>query len=163
MAAPTMPHARPQPAAATPGAVPWRAVALPAEHGGWGLLAEPAILGLVLAPSSAGLCLATSALAAFLARHPLRLVLMDRRRRVRYPRTALAERAFGAYALGALLLLAASLMLAGQAFWPALLAALVLAPVLSAKARQEERWLRQQFPEYVVYEQRVKRFIPWIW
>ena len=46
--------------------------------------------------------------------------------------------------------------------WPALLAAWALAPVLAAKARREERWLRQQFPEYAAYEQRVRRFIPWI-
>ncbi len=46
--------------------------------------------------------------------------------------------------------------------WPALLAALALAPFLDAKARREERWLRQRFPEYAGYEQRVRRFIPWI-
>jgi len=46
--------------------------------------------------------------------------------------------------------------------WPALLAALALAPVLCAKARREERWLRQHFPEYAAYERRVRRFIPWI-
>jgi protein-S-isoprenylcysteine O-methyltransferase Ste14 len=47
--------------------------------------------------------------------------------------------------------------------WPALLAALALAPFFDAKARQEERWLRQQFPEYAGYEQRVRRFVPWIY
>ena len=47
--------------------------------------------------------------------------------------------------------------------WPALLAALALAPLLEAKARREERWLRRQFPEYAAYEQRVRRFIPWIY
>src|SRR5512136_2263107 len=67
-------------------AVPLKAVALPAEHGGWGFLAEPVILGLVLAPSAAGVCLALAALAAFLARHPLRLLLLDRRKGTRYPR-----------------------------------------------------------------------------
>ncbi len=45
--------------------------------------------------------------------------------------------------------------------WPALLAALALCPLLDAKARHEERWLRQQFPEYSGYEQRVRRFVPW--
>ncbi len=123
MTDPTTGQARSQSAPTTPGPVPWKTVALPAEHGGWGLLAEPVVLGLVLAPSAAGACLAVSALAGFLARHPLRLVLMDRRRQVRYPRTALAGRAFSAYALAALLLLAAGLILARQAFWPALLAA----------------------------------------
>ncbi|HWH68930.1 MAG TPA: isoprenylcysteine carboxylmethyltransferase family protein [Candidatus Sulfotelmatobacter sp.] len=46
---------------------------------------------------------------------------------------------------------------------PALIAALALAPFFDAKARQEERWLRQQFPEYAEYEQRVRRFIPWLY
>ena len=78
------------PVATEPPTVPWRPVALPAEHGGWGFLAEPVVLGLVLAPSAAGLCLALAALAAFLARHPLRLALIDRRKGVRYPRTGLA-------------------------------------------------------------------------
>ena len=47
--------------------------------------------------------------------------------------------------------------------WPALLAALALAPLFDAKARREEHWLRQQFPEYAGYEQRVRRFVPWIY
>jgi protein-S-isoprenylcysteine O-methyltransferase Ste14 len=47
--------------------------------------------------------------------------------------------------------------------WPALIAALCLAPFFDAKARREERWLRQQFPEYQAYEQRVRRFIPWLY
>jgi len=47
--------------------------------------------------------------------------------------------------------------------WPALLAALALAPLFDAKARREERWLRQQFPEYSSYEQRVRRFVPWLY
>ena len=47
--------------------------------------------------------------------------------------------------------------------WPALLAALALGPLFDAKARREERWLRQQFPEYSSYAQRVRRFIPWLY
>jgi protein-S-isoprenylcysteine O-methyltransferase Ste14 len=47
--------------------------------------------------------------------------------------------------------------------WSAFLAALALAPLFDAKARQEERWLRQQFPEYSSYEQRVRRFVPWVY
>jgi protein-S-isoprenylcysteine O-methyltransferase Ste14 len=50
-----------------------------------------------------------------------------------------------------------------RASWPALLAALALAPFLDAKARREERWLRQQFPDYITYQQRVRRFIPWLY
>ncbi len=44
--------------------------------------------------------------------------------------------------------------------WPALIAALVLIPFFHAKARREERWLREQFPSYTDYERRVPRFIP---
>jgi hypothetical protein len=54
-----------------------RAVALPPEHGGWGFVLEPLILGLAVAPSAAGAALAFFALGAFLARHPLKLLLND--------------------------------------------------------------------------------------
>jgi protein-S-isoprenylcysteine O-methyltransferase Ste14 len=47
--------------------------------------------------------------------------------------------------------------------WPAILIALCMIPFFNAKARREEHWLRQQFPQYADYEQRVKRFIPWIY
>jgi hypothetical protein len=107
----------------SPPNVAWKPVALPVEHGGWGFLAEPVILGLVLAPSGAGLCLALAALAGFLARHPLRLVLMDRRKGARYQRTALAERFFAGYAALALALLAVAFALAPSPFWPPLVLA----------------------------------------
>jgi len=124
----------------TPPAVPWRAIALPVEHGGWGFLAEPVILGLVLAPSAAGACLAVAALAAFLARHPLRLLLLDRRRGARYPRTALAERVAAGYALLALGHLAGALALASAPFWPPLGAAAPLGLVaLAFDARGRSR------------------------
>jgi protein-S-isoprenylcysteine O-methyltransferase Ste14 len=47
--------------------------------------------------------------------------------------------------------------------WPALTASLMLCVFFDAKARHEEHWLRQQFPDYVDFEQRVRRFIPWIY
>jgi len=47
--------------------------------------------------------------------------------------------------------------------WPALLVSLTLVPFFDAKARREERWLRAQFPHYVDYEHRVRRFIPWFY
>ena len=120
--------------------VPWRAVALPAEHGGWGFLTEPVALGLVLAPSAAGLCLALAALAAFLARHPLRLWLIDRRKSIRYPRTALAERVFAAYAAAALALAAAAFALASSPFWlPLAVAAPIGLVALAFDARGRSR------------------------
>ena len=47
-----------------------------------------------------------------------------------------------------------------SASWPALLAAVALGPFFDAKALREERWLRQRFPEYAHYAQRVRRFLP---
>lgn len=45
----------------------------------------------------------------------------------------------------------------------ALAVSAVLVVFLDAKARREERWLREHFPEYPEYERRVKRFIPGIY
>lgn len=70
----------------------WRAVALPTEHGGWSLTAEPAILGLLVAWSSAGLALGVAAMVAFMARTPLKTVLVDRWRHRWLPRTTLAAK-----------------------------------------------------------------------
>jgi len=47
--------------------------------------------------------------------------------------------------------------------WPALLAGLALALLFDGKARREEHWLRQQFPEYSAYERKVRRFVPWVY
>lgn len=44
--------------------------------------------------------------------------------------------------------------------WPSLLAALALVPFFYAKARREERWLSERFPDYADYARRVPRFIP---
>jgi hypothetical protein len=75
-----------------PNGVRLRTVALPTEHGGWGLSLEPVALGLVLAASPTAFCLAVATLGAFLARHPLKIAAADWRRRQRFPRTAAAER-----------------------------------------------------------------------
>lgn len=79
-----------QPRTRAHGGVRIKTIALPAEHGGWGLLFEPMLLGLLVAPSVAGLYLALSALGFFLARHPLTLVILNRGRIS--PRTVLAKR-----------------------------------------------------------------------
>jgi hypothetical protein len=52
-----------------------RAVAVPDEHGGWGLTLEPVLLGLLVAPSWPGLALAVAAFVAFLVRTPRKVVL----------------------------------------------------------------------------------------
>ena len=66
---------------------PWRVVALPDEHGGWALTAEAALLGLLIAPSASGVVLAFAGMLAFLARTPVKLVLVDVFRHRWLPRT----------------------------------------------------------------------------
>ncbi len=65
-----------------------RPLALPSEHGGWGILLEPVALGLLVASSMAGVMIALATLFAFLARQPLKLALQDALRRHSYPRTS---------------------------------------------------------------------------
>ena len=93
-----------------------RTIALPVEHGGWGLLFEPIVLGLLLAPSLAGVFLSVAAMGAFLARHPFRLAVGDWRRGRRIPRSALAERFAGLYVCVATLGLAVAIKTAGVGF-----------------------------------------------
>src|SRR5438067_816253 len=91
-----------------------KSVALPVEHGGWGLSLEPVVLGLLIAPSLPGLFLAMATLAAFLARHPLKLVMADRRRGRRFARTPVAERFALLYILAASFSLLAALKAASS-------------------------------------------------
>lgn len=119
-----------------------RAVALPAEHGGWGLLGEPVVLALVLAPSRAGFAIASGCIAAFLLHHPAKLLLADFRRRARYPRTGLALRVSAAYALAAGVAFLAAAAFAESAFWaPLALAAPLAAVQLGYGARNQGRLL----------------------
>jgi protein-S-isoprenylcysteine O-methyltransferase Ste14 len=46
---------------------------------------------------------------------------------------------------------------------PGVVLAVLQAILLDAKARREERWLREQFPEYADYAAKVRRLIPWIY
>jgi protein-S-isoprenylcysteine O-methyltransferase Ste14 len=46
---------------------------------------------------------------------------------------------------------------------PALLAAVALAAWLDAKARREEAWLLETYPEYAAYRGRTHRFIPGVY
>jgi YwiC-like protein len=107
-----------------PGKVRIKNIALPVEHGGWGLSLEPIVMGLSVAPSIAGLCLAVATMGAFLARHPLKIVLADRARGRRFPRTPVAERFFAFYgAVAALGVVAACVTSTDLRFvWPLVLA-----------------------------------------
>ncbi|MDX2228864.1 MAG: isoprenylcysteine carboxylmethyltransferase family protein [Leptolyngbyaceae cyanobacterium bins.349] len=44
-----------------------------------------------------------------------------------------------------------------------LIGAVVLLLFFEAKARQEEAWLTQKHPDYLEYQQRVKKLIPWVY
>ncbi|MBE7380982.1 MAG: isoprenylcysteine carboxylmethyltransferase family protein [Leptolyngbya sp. SIO1E4] len=46
---------------------------------------------------------------------------------------------------------------------PHFLGAVLLLLVLDMKARKEEAWLIERYPDYEAYRQRVKKFIPWIY
>ncbi len=70
----------------------WRQVAVPSEHGGWSLTAEPILLGLIVAWSWPGLALGAAAMLAFVARTPVKVVLVDRWRHRWLDRSALAAR-----------------------------------------------------------------------
>ena len=76
----------------TQPAISLRAVALPAEHGGWALIFEPIVLGLLVAPSLAGSLIGAGAFACFLARHPIKVAVGDRRKPHRLRRTSFADR-----------------------------------------------------------------------
>jgi hypothetical protein len=99
----TLPEGRSRLAALFPPSVSIRKLAMPVEHGGWGILLEPIVLGLIVAPSLAGLLVALAAVAAFFARQPLKIALVDRARGRAHPRTttALALAALFALAGGA--------------------------------------------------------------
>ena len=113
---------------AEPGKPPWRVVALPAEHGGWGFVLEPILLGLLVAPSSAGFFLALIALASFLARTPLKILWKDVRRSRRYARTTAAAQVLLLYGGLAGLGFAGALLSGG--WWP-LLPLLLVSPLIA--------------------------------
>ena len=100
-----------------------RAVALPAEHGGWALIIEPIVLGLLVEPSIGGLFIGVGALACFLARHPLKVATGDRRRNRVLKRTSLADRFALFYAILAIVFFAIAVGRAEQEFFLPLLIA----------------------------------------
>ncbi|MBN1966996.1 MAG: YwiC-like family protein [Anaerolineae bacterium] len=120
-----------------------RPIALPTEHGGWGFLLEPVLLGLLVAPSPGGIALALAALGMFLARHPLRLALTDRRRGRRFARTGVAERFVLLYgALAAVSLAVAALIARPGVLVPLLAAAPLLTVHIIYDAQGNSRhWL----------------------
>jgi len=98
----------------------FRSITVPAEHGGWSLTLEPAILGLIVAPSAAGFAIAAAGLVAFIARTPLRVVLVDRYRERHLDRTSLARRAVAVEALVLVALVTVAAVTAEGTWWPPL-------------------------------------------
>jgi hypothetical protein len=119
-----------------------RAVAMPTEHGGWSLTLEPVVLGLLVAWSWPGLALGAAALLAFLARTPLKLVLVDRWRGRRLTRTSVAARVATVQLLALLALVgAATLSADARLWWPLLAAAPLVAVELWFDMRSRSRRL----------------------
>jgi YwiC-like protein len=120
----------------------WRTVVLPREHGGWSLIAEPALLGLLVAPSWAGVALAFAGLLAFLARQPLRLFLVDRHRDRWMPRTVVAAQVAAAELSAAALLAVAAWARAGPGWlWAVAVAAPLVVLQLWFDAQSRSRRL----------------------
>lgn len=104
----------------------WRTVAVPSEHGGWGLTFEPVLLGLIVAPSWAGVAIGVAAMLAFVARTPAKVVLVDSWRHRRLPRTRIAALIAAAEIAVLVVLLGVAAATASGPFWIPLLAAVPL-------------------------------------
>lgn len=130
-------------APASPRSIFW-SVALPKEHGGWGLTLEPGLLGLLIAPGAGGACLAAAAVVVFAARTPVKIVLVDRHRDRWLERTGTAARVAIAELTVLAALIGAAIALANGRFW---MPAVVAAPLLCV-----ELWFEMR--------SRGRRFIP---
>ena len=106
-----------------------RTVAIPTEHGGWSLTLEPILLGLLAAWSWPGAALGAAAMLAFVARTPLKLVLVDRWRGRWLPRTTVAARVAAVELLALAALVAVAVLEADARFWWPLLAAAPLVAI----------------------------------
>jgi hypothetical protein len=150
-------------------------LALPVEHGGWGMLMAPVLLGLLAAPSLEALGVGLGACFAFLARHPLKLAAADWRQARRTARTRAAERfalLYSSLAVGSLawaagapsgwwwpLALALPLALAqfqddvrhqGRRLLPELLGAVALASVVGSELRASGWSLAASFSAWAI-------------
>ena len=96
---------------------PLRTVALPSEHGGWGLTLEPVLLGLLVAHSVSALCIGLAAVLAFLARTPLKLAVVDARRGRTLERTRMARKVAAAELAVLAVLVVVAFLTATPGFW----------------------------------------------
>lgn len=119
-----------------------RTVALPSEHGGWGLTLEPVLLGLLVAHSVSALCIGLAAVLAFLARTPLKLAVVDARRGRTLERTRMARKVAAAeLAVLAVLVVVAFLTATPGFWWPIFGIAPLLLVELSYDIRSRSRRL----------------------
>ena len=117
-------------AAAVGSFVRWRSVAMPTEHGGWGLTLEPVLLGLLVGPSLAGLALGVAAFTAFLLRTPAKLIAVDVRRGRWLDRTRLARRVVIAETVVLAVAVALTVVLAG---WSWLVPVVIAGPLVAVE------------------------------
>ncbi|MBK9559133.1 MAG: YwiC-like family protein [Candidatus Microthrix sp.] len=121
---------------------PLRTVALPSEHGGWGLTLEPVLLGLLVAHSVSAFCIGLAAVLAFLARTPLKLAVVDARRGRTLERTRMARKVAAAeLAVLAVLVVVAFLTATPGFWWPIFGIAPLLLVELSYDIRSRSRRL----------------------
>ncbi len=105
----------------------WRTVAVPSEHGGWGLTLEPVLLGLLIAPSMVGVLLGAGAFVAFLVRSPLKLVVIDVRHRRWLDRSRLAMKFAIGESVALAVITATALLITG---WTWLVPVVIAAPLV---------------------------------
>ena len=67
-----------------------RGIALPNEHGSWGILLEPLVSSLAVAPSAGGVLAALFVIGAFLLRQPSKILVADLTQGRRLPQTRAA-------------------------------------------------------------------------
>ena len=131
-----------RPAAVASERETWRAVAVPSEHGGWGLTLEPVLLGLLVAPSIGGAALALAAFVAFLIRTPLKLVAIDLRHHRWLDRSRLASRIAGAELVALIAAVAVAVAAADPTWiWPVVVAAPLVAVEVAYDVRSRSRRL----------------------
>ena len=120
----------------------WRQVAVPSEHGGWSLTAEPVLLGLLVAWSWSGLALGVAAMVAFVARTPLKVALVDWRRQRWLERTGMAAWIGAVEVVTLIALVILAWVGTGSEFWlPLALAAPLVALELWYDMRSRSRRL----------------------
>lgn len=119
-----------------------RSVALPSEHGGWGLTLEPILVAAIVVPTIVTACLAVAAVLAFLARTPVKVLLVDSHRGRRLDRTRTAAAVAGAEIAVAAGLVAVSAIFADSLlWWPAIVAAPLVGTELWFDMRSRSRRL----------------------